>query len=563
MSTHRAGSPNQPTQTIGLSDVLRFLRRGALFAVSLTVVTLATTYVFTRHIVPVYRASAALVASLPGSGYGSLGLLTPAPVDPGVYQTVLREGDIVPRMLTALRGRAPSAAEVRAFERTVHVSVQKLDLSSVITISVEATNPAFAASAANALAGDLVTWDRDRAEQAVAGSIGALEQAIAAIDAELAGNGTGNATGNATAPSAARRQALTRLRQERVQQLTNARAIGESSVAVGLLQPLGAATVPRIPTGPGLAFRLTAAALLALVIAYGLALLRSALDPRLRSRADLLALTGTALLAEFPIQTGRSGSLLREAADLLRSSLPPAAHTPGPVTLLVSSPRAGREQAGVAARLAESLALAGHRTLLVDADLRQPNQRLGAPASGGDTVPLETQLESPDLAYPPSSVAVSPHVVYDVVPSGTGSPHAVALLSRGFGRLLERWRETYGFIVVDGPPVLPFADALTIAPLCTGVILCASLARSVRADVQESGELLRHIGVRVLGSVLTEAPAARPARAQVEPPHTGPSGTGPSRPGPPRTEPAAREPVEPPAPLGQPGTMRNVRVRDR
>ncbi len=548
MSTHRAGSPNQPTQTIGLSDVVNLLRRGALFAVSLTLVTLATTYVFTRHIVPVYQASAALVASLPGSGYGSLGLLTPAPVDPGVYQTVLWDSDIVPETLTALRGRAPSAAEVRAFKRQVHVSVQKLDLSSIIAISVEATSPTFAASAANALAGGLVAWDRDRAEQAVAGSITALEKAIAAIDAELAGKGPAPAT----APSAARRQALTRLRQERVQQLTNARAMSESSVAVGLLQPLGAASVPRIPTGPGLAFRLVAAALLALVIAYGLTLLRSALDPRLRSRDDLLSLTGTAILAEFPMETRRTRALLREAADLLRSNLPPAAHVPGPVTLVVSSPRTGREKANVAARLAESLAVAGHRTLLVDADLRQPGQAGGSPAPGSDAVPLEIQLESPELAYAPSSVAVSPNLAYDVVSSSTRSPHPVALLSRGFGTLLERWRETYGFIVVDGPPVLPYADALTIAPLCTGVVLCTTLAHSTRTDVQESVELLRHIGVPVLGSVLTDVPVARPGRASA---------------GPSRTGPAEREPVDASGPLGQPGTMsgsmRNVRVRDR
>ena len=505
MSTRRTTSNHAPPTTLNIQEVVSFLRRGALFAILVAVIAAGAAYQLTSRSKPVYEASVALLASKPGSGYSNSGLITPAPVDPGVYQTALMESTIVPSTLSTLHGGAPTAKQVEAFKQDIHVSLQKLDISSVIRIAVDNPDPKFAAAAANSLADNLVNWDRERARQAVSGSIAALQQSIKDIDAEL--NGTGNQQ-----PTAERAQTLQALRQERQRQLSTARATSESSVVVGLLSPLSVATPPQIPIGPKVTFKTLVAGILGLVLAYGIAFLRWTLDPRVRDRDELLALTDHPVLAEFPAPNRRARALASEAATLLRSNMMLVTRSEPPVAFAITSPQNNREKAGVAVSLAESLARAGHRTLLVDADLRQPSTTYGLDASKTKSPPLEVYLENPGNDYAPVSISIGNKRSFDFVPSFTASMYPVELLNRGFATLVENWRQEYDYILVDCPPVLPFADTLAIAPACTGLLLCTSQAESTRRDVAESLERLTQVDVNVLGSVLTNAPVRRRSR---------------------------------------------------
>lgn len=497
--------PTPTTKSMNLKELAAFVWRGALFAILVAGVAGVTTYLTTRTQPEVFQASAALLASQPGSNYGSVDVVAPPAVDPSVYQSALLEGPVVPDALARVEGRRLSEKEVQSFLETMKVTVEKKDISSVIRIEVENTDPAYAARVVNAISEALIDWDRNRARQTFARSIAAIEQSIQDIDTELNRGGTNDS-----------QQALQALREQRVKELDAARAKSESSVIVGLLEPLSVASPPTEPVGPRVVFRTFVATVLGLLGAYGLLFIRWSLDNRVRSREDLLALTGLPVLAEFPTRSRRAHRLSGEVANFLRTNLLVATRYQSPLVVAVTSAQSPREKAGVAVSLAESFARAGYATLLVDADLRRPGTTEGLDVSNTESPPLEVYLENPGQRYAPATVGIDGKRTFDFIPSYTSAMYPVELLTNGFRAQLEHWREAYDFIIIDSPPVLPFADTLSIAPHCTGLVLCTSLAETTRERVRDGLTMLRGSEVEVVGTVVTNAPRSRRGTQQYD-----------------------------------------------
>lgn len=540
MTTPRTDNVPHVAQTIGLQDVLRFVRRGLWLAALLAVAAGGAAYLYARNAAPTYEATVALLASSSSSGYASLGLVTPPPVDPAVYQTAVLEGPIARDALGKVLGSQPTDAQLQRFVEDIHIVVQKQDISSVLRISVDNADPKFAAAAANTLSNSLINWDIDRARQTVTRSIAALQQSIADIDGLL-----NSGVENGQPLSDARRQALTTLRQQRAQELATARARSESSVMVGLLEPLSTATVPTEPVGPKVAFKTAVAALLGIALAYGMLFIRWTLDPRVRGRDEIAALSGLPILAEFPTPARGSHRLSVEAANFLRSSLMAAVGREQPIALAVTTPRSTDDKEGVSMSLAASLARAGYRTLLVDADLRHPSTTYGLDISQISTPPLEVYLESPHLDFSPVTVTIGGKYSFDFVPSFTAAQYPVELLNRGLWPWLDAWRTSYDVILVDCPPVLPFADTLTVAPMCSGLLMCTGNDSTTRKELSDSLGLLRQNEVHLFGMVLTRVRSTRVTRRAMDP----------------RNGQAVRETPDPYKTLSQGAT--NVQVKER
>lgn len=509
MTTSRSEPRNPQTQTIGLLDVLLFLRRGAVYAVLLAVVAGGAAYLYTKREAPTYEATASLLASQSTSAYSNMGVVTPPPVDPGVYQTAILDGPVAKQALTQVLGKAPSQGRLESFLANVHVAVANQTISSVIRISVDSGDAKFSADAANALASSLINWDIDRARSTVARSVAALQSSLSDIESQLK-----SGTVNGQAMSASQRQSLESLRQQRLQELSTARARSESSVMVGLLEPLSSASVPNKPIGPKVAFKSLVGVLLGLILAYGLLFVRWTLDPRIRGRSEITALTGLPVLAEFPSLSRGSQGLSVEAANFLRSSLVVATGREQPLVLAVTTPRTTADKDGVSMNLATSLARAGYRTLLVDADLRHPSTTYGLDVSQVSTPPLEVYLENPHLEFSPVSVVIAGKHSFDFVPSFTAATYPVELLNRGLWSWVDTWRASYDFILIDCPPVLPYADTLTVAPMCSGLVMCGNAGQVTRSELVESLELLRRNEVTLYGIVLTQVRSLRRRRAR-------------------------------------------------
>lgn len=522
-----------PTRTVRFPDVLRSLRRGAPFAITLAVAAAVIAMIFSQRLTPVYEASASLLAAQPGSQYGGSELLVPPLVDPRVYQRAIVEGPVVRDALSQLDGVERSPLQVEQFLRKVRVAVEDQDISSVITISVRDPDPQDAATYTNAIASELVNWDQGRARQLVESGISALERSISEIDAAIS-----RAVDDPDQASAMRQQAFNAtLREQRVRELEAARARSTSAVTVGLLAPINLAAPPPRPIGPRPLFNTFVATVLGLLLGYGLQFARWSLSNVVGGREALAGLSPSPVLAVFPKAGRPRQRLSNDSASFLRANLLRSVRDRQPAVVGITSAVDFEEKAGVATALAESLGRSGYRTLLIDADLRRAGPGLGLKLDGAQSPGFEVYLQNPAMTFHPVTMAAESRWSFNVLPTRSAVRDPSDLVEYGFGALMNRVRDLYDMVIVDLPPVLAFADALAAAPSCTGVVVCAGVDSNAD-QVQDGIELLARSDIAVLGTVLTGAPAARvhapareprPVRVDVEAKKPGPS---------PRPEPA-------------------------
>lgn len=505
-SQHDAPSP---ARTIHAHDVLGFLRRGAPLALLVAFLAGAVAFLAARSADPVYRATASVLASEPSAGVSELDLVAAPPIDPGVYRIALLEGPVLADALQRMDGVRPSEAELERFARRMDVQVEDQDISSVIRVEIEHGDPDYAASAANTVIAALIDWDRERARQGVSRRVEAVQRSIDQIDAEL--------QGEAALPDD-RRTALLSLRQQRAEDLNVARSSDASAIAVGRLEPLRVASPPERAVGPRVVFDTFVAVVLGLVAAYAFLFARASLDGRIHGRDELRELSDVPVLAEFPRRSRSTRGVAEESAGFLHTNLLLATQHASPLIIALTSPTTVEEKDGIAVGLAESFARGGHRTLLIDGDLRRPGTTEGLDVKTKQSAPFEVHLENPGRRYAPATVAIGGKGTFDFVPSFTSATHPVELLNKGLAEQMAAWREHYDVVIIDSTPVLPFADTLAIARHCTGVVLSTRAGESSRTQVHEALDLLSRSDVSVLGLVLTNVPSTgrvrRPAPAR-------------------------------------------------
>jgi receptor protein-tyrosine kinase len=181
-------------------------------------------------------------------------------------------------------------------------------------------------------------------------------------------------------------------------------------------------------------------------------------------------------------------------AMLLMDDTPTQAHT---VALL--SPGSGEGRSLLAAELAIAFSQLRRRTLLIDADLRNPRQQVlfGAENAWGLAQTLA-------LGGPPQMLAVEKLSHLSLLTSGPTVPNPLELLSDGrFGRMLADWRYDYDFIVIDTPPVSKYADGLAIATSAGRALVLSRAAVTARRDMKDMMRRLGSTQARVMGAVLS------------------------------------------------------------
>lgn len=163
------------------------------------------------------------------------------------------------------------------------------------------------------------------------------------------------------------------------------------------------------------------------------------------------------------------------------------------------SPCAGEGRSQLAAELAISFAQLGRPTLLVDADLRRPQQHLlfGIDNRKG----LSQAIEFAEKPYY-HNVRNLPRMSL-LTAGGVPTNPLELLLSGNFPPLIEDWRDNFEFVVVDTAPVTHFSDALAVASLVGRVL---ALSRAQHTPYKESQEMMRRLAAtrsQVLGAVIS------------------------------------------------------------
>jgi succinoglycan biosynthesis transport protein ExoP len=496
--------------SVSLGDVFRFLRRGFLLALLLAALGATLAYVLSGLREPLYRAETTLLITRGDLSLGAFSapIIVAPPLDASAYATAAMSSEVIEEALVALGAEAVSQQQVQEVRNRLvalpRESATARDSSQLI-LQVEGGSAEEAAALANALARSLIEWDLLRAENALAQSITQLDRSIANTQAEIA---------RLQAEGAPPDQ-IGRLQNRLNNQLAN-RDEAEANIgtATSRLSVIQAAAPPLRPVSPRPPLDAVIAGFLGFVLGYGILLLRNLLDTRLRSVEDLEAVSGLPILAEFAKSPKKTRRLPREASGYLRTNLLLATPKVHPKVILITSPHHGEGKSSVAISLAESFTRANYRTLLVDADLRKPVIAREYNLDDKRHMPLRTHLENPHGSYEAAHVGVNLAQTLDIIPTFRAAPSPTELLSLGFPSCLESWQQDYDVIVIDSAPLLDVADTLTIAPLCTGTVLVASLQETDPQALTDAVELLQRSGVRIFGIAATFVPHGTGVRAR-------------------------------------------------
>ena len=171
-------------------------------------------------------------------------------------------------------------------------------------------------------------------------------------------------------------------------------------------------------------------------------------------------------------------------------------------TLLVTGTTPEEGKSTTLANLAVIFAQAGHRVVLVDADLRRPSlhKLFGLPNSIGLTSLFIA--EAPD-ALPLQETGV-PNLA--LLPSGPQPPNPSELLgSQRMEKVIAALREAADYVLFDCPPIIAVTDAAVLGRKVDGVLLVVSAGKTKRDHAARAKLLLEKVNANVLGVVLTNA----------------------------------------------------------
>jgi capsular exopolysaccharide synthesis family protein len=321
-------------------------------------------------------------------------------------------------------------------------------------------------------------------------------------------------TDSSPVQAAALAQAVANSLIKAVDTLEKPKTGGTSPVSLSIIKP---ATAPSSASSPNTRLNLLLGLLSGLALGVGGALLRAALDNRIRGEADLRRVTNAPILGGIAFDNDATRKpLLTQAAPQspraesfrqLRTNLQFTNVSGKTKTVLVTSSLPGEGKSTSATNLAIALAQAGQSVCLIDADLRRPSvsEYLGLDRNAGLTTALVGAADVNDLLQPWGEDNLF------VLTSGQIPPNPSELLgSEEMKRLIVRLEQAFDMVIIDAPPLLPVTDAAVLCQHVGGVVVVAGSHRLRRHELEKSLTTLDMVEANILGIVLNRLPVKGP-----------------------------------------------------
>ncbi|MDF5729872.1 MAG: polysaccharide biosynthesis tyrosine autokinase [Rhizonema sp. PD38] len=164
-------------------------------------------------------------------------------------------------------------------------------------------------------------------------------------------------------------------------------------------------------------------------------------------------------------------------------------------TIVVTSAVPKEGKSTVSANLAAAIAQLGRQVLLIDADMRVPSQHYlwQITNAAGLSEVLVGQAE-----FKTGVCKVMDNL--DVLTAGVKPPNPLALLdSKRMASLIENFADQYDFVIIDAPPLLLAADALTLSHMTDGILLVARPGVIDSSSASAAKEMLESSDHNILG----------------------------------------------------------------
>lgn len=239
-----------------------------------------------------------------------------------------------------------------------------------------------------------------------------------------------------------------------------------------------------------------------------LAIFLDRVDRRVRYPEQVTLGMGLPILGALPRLKnggGRGGvqteAQVVEALRAIRLNLEHAYGAAGPLVITITSPAGGDGKSFLASNLAVSFADAGHRTIVVDGDIRR-----------GSLHRVFDLQRKPGLLDLLSGQAAPGQIIQrtkikgvEFIGCGTRRSAGPELLaSAAMSQLLISLRSTYGVIIIDCAPLGAGVDPLVVGSLTGNLVLVLRNGVSDREFAMAKLEAVSRLPIRVLGAVLND-----------------------------------------------------------
>ena len=220
--------------------------------------------------------------------------------------------------------------------------------------------------------------------------------------------------------------------------------------------------------------------------------------PSLKKKSYLnLKETDTNSLPEIPVRDNPDLPIA-DAYRMLQANLKFISSDKSLQVIVVTSSVPKEGKSTVSANLAAAMAQLGKRVLLVDADMQNPIQHhlWGVNNAKGLSDIIVGQVEF-------ETVVSAGMLSLDVLSAGAITPNPLFLLdSRKMETLIEDFKNTYDFVIIDAPSLMMRADALALGKMADGVLLVARAGVLTSGDANAAKEALARSAQNVLGVVV-------------------------------------------------------------
>jgi capsular exopolysaccharide synthesis family protein len=399
--------------------------------------------------------------------------------------------------------------------------------AAVLTIAAGAPTPELAADIANAIAERLV----DRAGiisgtdqviiDAVRSQIDDLQQAVLETRSRI------TALQAIVEPRPADLAALANAQDQLVSLQASLATLLSSTTTgnAGSVAVLDPAVPPLTPSSPRMLINILIAATVGLVMGLLFAVGLASLDDSLKSSVDAQVVLGLPIRGVIGRMRGASladpryrlsmllypTSTVSEAFRKVRTSLSFAADEDPIKSMVITSAGRSEGKTTVAANLALAFAQNGTRTILVDADLRQPmiHELFGLRNDKG----LSTALRSEGPKVEPYLVSTEEPNLRILTAGPVPDKPAELLASARMRALVESLTKSAGMVILDSPPLLAVTDAALLATEVDGAVFVVAARRTKKAAARTATSTLRSVGSRILGIVVVSPKGAEESDA--------------------------------------------------
>lgn len=472
-------------ETQGLVSYFEAIRAGRWIIVSALVACLGMALLYLAQADKVYEASADL-------------LISPQSDLPVAVPGVIRESSDPTRDVETVARLATSPPVSRrvidklGLDTTVRgvgkkVDVQPLAQSNIVTITAQGSTPEEAKRLADAFGTEFVAYRTERLHEE-------LDPLIKNLEPLVQGTPSADQLANPSSPAS------------RLQVLQSLRTGNDPSVSME-----SEAELPNSASSPRPLLTTAAAIIGGLVIGLVGAFALQLLDPRLRREDQLRARFRLPILARIPLERRRRprpllpSELSLGALDgyqALRAALTTSRRDSlsGRV-LLVTGPSPGDGKTTAAINLASTVAAAGKRVILIEADSRRPSigRALDMEAEVGLASVVTGRRYLVDALMPVGGEDAKLRVLLN---AANEAPAADVLSHLSADTLLLQAQRLADWVIVDSPPLNHVAETLALAQAVDDLLIVVRVGKTNFRDLTELSEMLAQQDIVPTGFVV-------------------------------------------------------------